>query len=148
MEIGADMSVRQGRFDEHVEISSHVTVQGALTEGATVRNGGALVLQGSIAGSLHIEEGGKASIQGTLSGDVKHEGILKVGGVITEELPATDSGVTLIAPGSVFTGANASSILRHDGVLERLEGSDIKVEIDAGQPFMRLMEDGTFSRSE
>jgi hypothetical protein len=117
----------QGRFDETFDVVRDRTIQGAVTDGATVRSGCTLAIQGAAAGHFTIESDAILMVQGTLSGTCDNYGTVLVAGVITSELPST--GRVAVAAGTLLT-QDGTLILRPTGALEAVSDGE-NVQIDA-----------------
>jgi hypothetical protein len=140
------MQTKRGQFDEHMDITDRLHIQGAVSRGATIHEGGVLVMEGAFAGPLYIEAGGGAVITGTFSSELHSEGLLMLAGVITESLPC-DEGVVLVSPGTILTAGPRPARLLDDGRLEVIWEDHIDaVNIDARRERLRLTADGRFVR--
>jgi hypothetical protein len=140
------MKTVQGRFDQHLDVTGHLCVQGAVTGGATVHKGGVLIVQGAIDGLLVIEEGGGVHVQGTFSSKLRSQSVVIIDGCITEALPCNE-GAVMVSPGTVFTGGSRPRLLLPNGSVEPLSGHDIKVNIDTSHGRLRLTPEGRFVKA-
>lgn len=132
----------QGRFDAPLDVTRDRTIQGAVTEGATVRSGVTLAIQGAAAGHFVIEAEAILTVQGTLSGTFDNDGTVLVAGVVTDDLPTT--GRVAVAAGTLLTG-NRTLILRRSGSLEEaVDSEDIQVDASASGYLVYDPSDGQF----
>ena len=138
------MAWKQGTFDHHLDVTGEEFIQGAVTNGATVHDGGMLIVQGAMAGPLTIEEGGAVAVQGAFASDVlSNRGVLTLAGVVSTALPS--EGVVLVNVGTVFSDSNPPGILGSDGELEYVQGDVPPVNVTVGDNF-RLLPGGRFER--
>jgi hypothetical protein len=92
--------------EEHLVVTDELTVQGAVTAGATVHSGGCLVVQGAFTGPLTVEEDASAHVQGSFNGEIdRNDGLVLLYGQV---------GLAF-RPGIGRVAVGIDSLLTYDG---------------------------------
>lgn len=133
--------MKQGKFDEHFTVATDMTIQGAVTGGATIKPDATLVVQGAAGGPFLVEDGGILHVQGAfdLHRDSRVDGLLIVAGVLNGDPRHVLPGRVVLQAGTVINGWHGQCLLNPDGSrheLSRQVSDTINVSVQASDPLL------------